>query len=418
MTDELAPSRARAARIAVSVLFFANGAISASVLPRLPAIKDSLGLTNSELGLAVAAGPVGGLLMGVFAGALIARFGSGRVATLAGITTAFLLLGIGLAGSWLVLAAAFLVLGAFDATMDAAMNAHGIGVQRRYGRSILQGFHGIWSVGSVTAGAIGALAAGLAVPVSVHLGIAGLAMAIAILATARAMLPAEVADAHPAHESALEPVTLRHAPRLLRILAPIAMLGILCVILQGSAATWGAVYLADVLLQPQGIAALAYVAYMGAMVVGRLTNDRWVDRWGERRIIRVGAAIGATGMVAVIASGPLAQPLLAFLGFGLVGLGSSPMFPVMVGVAGSRPGIPAGHGVALVAWMVRFGLVFAPAAVGLAADAFGLAAAFVIPLAAAVAIALVAGPLTGGPLRRAARPASRRPAERPHLPAG
>ena len=400
MTDEIDLIRARAARIAVSVLFFANGAISASVLPRLPAIKDSLDLTNSELGVALAAGPIGGLLMGLFAGALIARFGSGRVATVTGTATAGLVLGVGFAGSWAILALAFLVMGAFDATMDAAMNAHGIGVQRRYGRSILQGFHGMWSVGSVIAGAVGAIAAGLSIPVEVHLGLVGLAMAVAIVATGRAMLPAAIADVHPAHEAALEPVTLRHAPRLLRILAPIAMLGILCVILQGSAATWSAIYLSDVLLQPQGIAALAYVVYMGAMVVGRLTNDRWVDRWGERRIVRVGAVIGAAGVLGVIVSGPLGQPLLAFAGFAAVGLGSSPMFPVMVGVAGSRPGIPAGHGVALVAWMVRFGLVFAPAAVGLAADAFGLGAAFAIPLAAAVVIALAAGPLTGGTLRR------------------
>ena len=400
MTDEIDLIRARAARIAVSVLFFANGAIAASVLPRLPAIKDSLDLTNSELGVALAAGPIGGLLMGLFAGALIARFGSGRVATVTGTATAALVLGVGFAGSWAVLALAFLVMGAFDATMDASMNAHGIGVQRRYGRSILQGFHGMWSVGSVIAGAVGAIAAGLSIPVEVHLGLVGLAMAVAILATGRAMLPAAIADVHPAHEAALEPVTLRHAPRLLRILAPIAMLGILCVILQGSAATWSAIYLSDVLLQPQGIAALAYVVYMGAMVVGRLTNDRWVDRWGERRIIRVGAVIGAAGVLGVIVSGPLAQPLLAFAGFAAVGLGSSPMFPVMVGVAGSRPGIPAGHGVALVAWMVRFGLVFAPAAVGLAADAFVLGAALAIPLAAAVVIALAAGPLTGGTMRR------------------
>ena len=86
--------------------------------------------------------------MGLFAGALIARFGSGRVATVTGTATAGLVLGVGFAGSWAVLALAFLVMGAFDATMDAAMNAHGIGVQRRYGRSILQGFHGMWSVGS------------------------------------------------------------------------------------------------------------------------------------------------------------------------------------------------------------------------------------------------------------------------------
>ena len=72
-------------------------------------------------------------------------------------------------------------------------------------------------------------------------------MAVAIVATYRALLPAAIADAHPATEAALEPVTLRHAPRLLRILAPIAMLGILCMILQRSAAIWSAIYLADVL---------------------------------------------------------------------------------------------------------------------------------------------------------------------------
>ena len=79
------------------------------------------------------------------------------------------------------------------------------------------------------------------------------------------------------------------------------------------------------------------------------------------------------------------MPLLAFAGFAAMGSAPSSMFPVMVWRAGSRPGIPPGHGVALVAWLVRFGLVLAPAAIGLAADESGLAAAFAIPLAAAAA---------------------------------
>ena len=140
---------------------------------------------------------------------------------------------------------------------------------------------------------------------------------------------------------------------------------------------------------------------MGAMVLGRLTNDRWVDRWGSTTVVRGGAVIGVGG------AGPgdrrrhrSAAPALAFAGFGAVGLGSSPMFPVMIGAAGSRPGIPAGHGVALVAWLVRIGLIFAPAMVGAAADVWGLAAALVIPLVAGVAIAAAAPALTGGSLRR------------------
>ena len=140
-----------------------------------------------------------------------------------------------------------------------------------------------------------------------------------------------------------------------------AMLGVLCAILQSSAQTWSSVYLSDVLLAPAGVAASAFVVYMAAMVVGRLTNDRWVDRWGSIAVVRGGAFIGVAGIVLAMAASPLDAVAVAFLGFALVGLGSSSMFPVMVGAAGSRPGIPAGHGIAICTWLVRSGLVFAPA---------------------------------------------------------
>ncbi len=393
------PVRTRAARVAVSSLFIANGAISASILPRLPAIKDNLGLSNGELGTAVAAMPLGGLIAGGLVGFLIVRFGSGRVATVAGLLAALTLVAVGLASSWLTLALAMLVLGMFDATMDASMNAHGLGLQRVYGRSILQGFHGMWSIGSLAAAAVGAVAAAAGVPVSTSLAAAAAVAAIGVLLAGHWLLPAAVADAP--HDAAGEEVIhLRSTPRLLRVLLPIALLGILCVTIQGSAATWSAVYLADVLGQPAGIAATAFVVYMGAMVLGRLTNDRWIDRWGSTTVVRAGAVIASAGLVLAIVAAPLTAPVLAFIGFAGVGLGSSPMFPVMIGAAGSQPGIPAGHGVAIVAWLVRIGLILAPAVVGAAADAWGLAAALLIPLAAGVAIVVVAPVLTGAPRER------------------
>jgi fucose permease len=395
----ITPARARAARVAVSALFVANGVMSASILPRLPSIKDNLGLSNGELGAAVAAMPVGGLIAGGLVGLLIARFGSGRVATIAGVLAGATLVTVGLATSWLTLALAMLVLGMFDATMDASMNSHGVGLQRQYGRSILQGFHGMWSVGSLAAAAVGAVAAGAGVPVSISLAAAAAVTVIIVLVASRSLLPASVADA-PHDTVGDETIHLRSVPRLLRVLIPIALLGILCVTIQGSAATWSAVYLAEVLGQPAGIAASAFVVYMGAMVLGRLTNDRWVDRWGSTTVVRGGAVIASAGLVMAIVAAPLAAPALAFIGFGAVGLGSSPMFPVMIGAAGSRPGIPAGHGVALVAWLVRIGLIFAPAMVGAAADVWGLAAALAIPLVAGIAIVAAAPALTGGSLRR------------------
>jgi fucose permease len=288
--------------------------------------------------------------------------------------------------------------------MDASMNAHGLGVQRQYGRSLLQGFHGMWSAGSMAGGAVGAVAAIAGVPVQVQVALVAPTLASIVLITSRNLLPARIADAHAPGDAELEPVHVRHATRLLRVLGPIAMLGILCSILQATAATWSAVYLTDVLQLSAGFAALAFVVYMGSMMVGRLTNDRWVDRFGGVAVVRAGALIGAGGVGLVMIAGASGTALTAFVGFAAIGIGSSGLFPIMIGAAGSRPGIPAGHGVALTSWFVRIGLMIAPATVGVAADAAGLGTAFVIPLVAALAIAVLAVPLAGGRPRAAGIP--------------
>ena len=402
----IASPQARAARIAVSVLFFANGAASASILPRLPAIKDGLGLSNAELGAAVAAMPLGGLIAGGLAGLLIAQLGSGRVAAISGTADMLALAGLGLAPSFATLALAYFVMGMFDATMDASMNAHGVGVERVYGRSILQGFHGSWSAGCMVAGSVGAVAAGAGVPVSIHLSGVAVLLAATVAVTSRRLLPASIADARGRLAGEVNVrIHPRNAPHLLRVLVPVAMLGILCVVVQTAAATWSAVFGTDVLGLSAGLAAVGYVVYAAAMTVSRMVNDRWVDTLGPTRFVRIGAVISVMAVLAVIASAPLNAPLLAWAGFAGIGIGTSPMFPVMVATAGTRPGIPSGYGVALTAWMVRVGLIAAPALIGAVADALGLTSALWIPAIAAAAILVVAPRMTG-----ARRPATFAPA--------
>lgn len=387
---------ARRARAAVSALFLVNGALVANILPRLPAIKAGIGLSNAELGLAVAAMPIGGLLAGGFAGALIHRFGSGRLTVSLQVVYGLLLVSVGLAPSWPALAASFLVLGALDATADAGSNAHGILVQDRYGRSIMQAFHGFWSAGTLVGGATGALAAAGGIPVPVHLAVAGVALAIVSLIASTGLLPEHEGETAAAEDEA--PVTLRDAPRLVRLLAPFAVLGVLGVMLEDAAQTWSSVYLVEVLGLAAGVAAVSFVLYTAAMTGGRLTNDRWVDRWGPATVLRGGTLLAAAGLALVAAAGPTGVPALAFLGFVAVGIGASSPFPVMVNAAASVPGVPAAHGIAIVSWLARFGFVIGPAAVGIAADAFGLAAAFLIPLAAALLVAALAPRLLAGSL--------------------
>ena len=397
---EVGPARARSARVAVSTLFFVTGALVASYVPRLPEIRDHLALTNAELGTAVAALPIGGLLVGGFAGAVISRFGSGRVGVVAGVGAALAIASIGLATSWASLALAFLVYGMFDAATDAAQNSHGVGLQRVYGRSILQGIHAMWSVGGLAAGAVGALAASAGVPVAVHLGALALALIIALVAVAPRFLPRSIADTRGADEAEAPPIRPAALPRLLRVLAPIALLGILCIFAGNGVTTWSAIYLTDVLGQPVGVAGVAFVAFMAAMVIGRFTNDRWIDRWGPAWVVRAGGSICAAGFVAVVLAVPMASFELAIAGFAAVGYGSASMFPVMVLAAGSRPGIPAAHGIAISTWLVRLGLIVSPALIGITADATSLQVAMLLPLAAAIGIAVLAPVMTATPLGR------------------
>lgn len=405
MSSTVSPQRARAARLAVSTLFLTNGIASASILPRLPAIKDGLGLSNAELGAAIAAMPLGGLIAGAFAGILIARFGSRRVGVLAGLLEAVALAALGFAPSWAALAGAYFVMGVFDTTMDTAMNAHAVGVERVYGRSIMQGLHGGWSAGCLIGGAVGAVAAAASMPVSVYLALIALANATAILATARGLLPTTIADAHEPDDLAAEmAIHPRNAGRLLRVLVPIAMLGILCVVVQTAGATWSAVYATDVLGLSAGIAATGYVLFAGSMTLSRIANDRLIDRLGRVRLLRIGAALSVVAVLAVMAAAPMGLPILAFAGFALIGLGTSACFPIMATVAGSLPGIRPAYGVAMTFWLVRFGLMVAPALVGAAADAVGLTAAMWIPVAGAVAILVFAPAMTGRRVARAEGP--------------
>ncbi len=390
----------RRARVAVSALFLVNGAILANVLPRLPALKAQLELSNTALGTAIAAMPVGGLLAGAVAGLLIVRYSSRRVSVVGGVLLSVMLALIGLAPGWLALAGSFLVLGMVDAVMDSAMNAHGIAVQRSYGRSIMHGFHGWWSAGTLLGAATGALAAAAGIPLLLHLVAVGIVLAGVSLAAAPLLLRGRETDTHAA--AAVDPEAVgqagafaagRRGLRLLARLAPFALIGILGVMLEDAAQTWSTIYLTEVLGAAAGFAAIAVVLYTAGMTVGRLTNDRWIDRWGDATVGRAGAILASLGLVLVILAGSLASVPLAAVGFGLVGFGASPLFPVMITAAGTVSGVPPGQGVALVTWLGRGGFVIAPALVGVAADAAGLAAALTIPLIAGLTVAVLMGRL-------------------------
>ena len=388
------------ARVAVALCFFLNAVFYASLVPRLPEIKAELGLSNSSLGAALAAMPLGALVAGLFSAALIRRFTSARVATAGLVLLGLLVSAVALAPNWPALAAILLLAGGLDAVIDVAQNAHGLRVQRLYRRSILNGFHGVWSIGAVSGGLLGSAAAGLGISLGVHLGGTAVVFGVLALLAFRGMLPGHD-DADRATEDAAggAPAEQRSSGRRAAVLA-LATLGFLATcgaFVEDAGASWSALYLRTELAAGAATAGLGFVALSAAMTVGRLTGDRAVDRFGQRRVVRVGGALTAVGMGLALAV-PSVPTTLA--GFALAGLGVATLIPAVYHAADELPGLRRGTGLAVINWLLRIGFLLSPPLIGILADATSLRVVLLAVVVAGLGAVLLGGVLRGRVLAR------------------
>ncbi|MEW2072205.1 MFS transporter [Streptomyces sp. NPDC013433] len=390
------PTRAdRRARAAVAVLFLTNGALFANLLPRYPQIKADLGIGNAAYGLAVAAFPTGAIAAGLAAGVLVRRLGSARVAVAGTLLTGAGVLAAGLADSVAVFAAALFLAGAMDAITDVAQNAHGLRVQRRYGRSIINSFHAIWSIGAVTGGAMAAGAIALDLSRGQHLLVSGVVFGIAACAALRHCLPGP--DTEPAEEGGgaaggdprqeRNATTSRRTAYMLTALVLIATAGTL---VEDAGNSWAALYLADSLDASVTLAACGFIALVGAQFVGRLIGDRLVDRFGQRQVARAGGAVAAAGMGLALAVPTVPGTVL---GFAAAGFGVATLVPAAMHEADELPGLKPGSGLTIVSWLMRLGFLCSPPVVGLVADAAGLRTGLLVVPLAGLLVVLLAGVL-------------------------
>ncbi len=394
------PDRAtRRARIAVSALFLTNGALFANILPRYPEIKSALGLDNVGYGLAIAAFPAGAIAAGLLAAVLIRRFGSGRMAVFGTVFTALGLLAAALAPSGVLFAVALLVGGASDAITDVAQNAHGLRVQRRYGRSIINGFHAIWSIGAVLGGGMAAAAIALQLPLGVHLGISTAVFAVVALIALRFCLPGrDDDDAEADAEATAEPAELKSAlrravsPRLVMILIALTLIAMAGAVAEDAGNSWATLYLGESLGAAAAIAPLGFIALVGAQFIGRMLGDGMTDRFGQRAVARVGGLIAAVGMTLALIF-PSVPGTIA--GFAAVGFGIATLIPAAMHAADELPGLRPGVGLTIVSWLLRLGFLLSPPFVGFIAETASLRAGLIVAPAAALVAVLLAGVLEG-----------------------
>ncbi|HEX3389305.1 MAG TPA: MFS transporter [Streptosporangiaceae bacterium] len=392
-----AASGRRAARVSVTAYFVLYGVILAIWVTRIPAIKQGLGLTNGQLGLALLALPAGVLLITLVAGRLVDRVGSARVTAAGGAVMALLLIPPALAGGLGSLSAALFAFGIGAGALNVGMNANGVLVEQVSGRRVMSSLHAGYSLGALA----GAVAGGLFARAGV--GPLGTFLAAGLPGAALAVLAGRWLEAGSRERAVLEPDAAAAglaagstAPRagrgrLTRPGALILMLGVtgLCALLaEGAAADWSAVYLRDNLGTSAGLAAAGFAAFSVTMAAGRLAGDRLAAAFGPVRLVRTGGVVAAAGLAGGLISG---QPGWAIAGFAVFGAGLSGMAPQIFLAGGQADPARPGHGLARVVGVSYLGMVGGPALIGGAASLVGLPLALGIPVVLALGVAALAG---------------------------
>ena len=269
------------ARWAVSVIFFVNGAVLASWVSHIPAVKAQHGLADNRLGLVLLSMSVGAVLALPLAAWLIARWGSRRITSVAAVGFCLTLPCPVVAPTTGLVAVALGLLGALNALLDVSMNAQAVAVEDRYQRPTMSTFHALFSVGGVAGALLAAVSMAGGLGSAWHMALVS-AASIAVLAAALRWLLPSTGPAAPTGPVFVWP------PAALLSLGLLTFCGLL---VEGAIGDWSAVYLRDALGTTASLAAAGFAAFSVTMAAGRFSGSYLADRLGPHALLRWSGAL-------------------------------------------------------------------------------------------------------------------------------
>ena len=363
----------RAEQRATRVVFFATGFGNAAWAALVPFAKARADISDAALGVLLLCLGIGSILTMPLSGALAARFGCRRVMIAAALVIVACLPLLATLSSLSALAATLMVFGAGIGAIDVAMNIQAIIVQRASGRSMMSGFHGLFSLGGIAgAGGMAALLIAGASPLTAAACVS-LGILAAIAFAGSDLLPYGARSDGPAF-------ALPHGIVL--------FIGALCFVLfltEGAVLDWSAVFLTSVRHLAASYGGLGYAAFATTMTIGRLAGDRIVDRIGRRRVVLIGGLCAACGFVVATA---IPSWQVALLGYALVGVGCANIVPVLFSAVGRQSVMPENVAVPAITTLGYAGILIGPAGIGFVAHLTSLPTAFLILAAMLVGVSL------------------------------
>ena len=387
--------RGKLARNSLWISFLLLGIVSMGWVPRIPEIKDAIGLSNGAFGFVLIGSTFGSITGAQLAGRLMHTFGSQRTIFLGVLIMPAGLAGMALSTNAVALFFTLYTMGLGYALIDMCYNYQGTVVEKILGRRYMSSFHAMWSTGAFLTTVVGGLITRQVSPRANLLAIAIISV-IAYLIAARFLLSSAI-DGHKGedeHEAKI--------PFFGKSVMPLWLLGVgllASLVGEGAASDWGAILLRDEMGYEKGVYASAFASFSLAMIVSRFLGDRALDHFGPARLVKLGGYFGGIiwGVAMAIAI-PLSAThsttalVIVNIGFIAAGLGIGPMFPAFILAATKIPGIAPAVAISRVGVIGIAGFFFGPTVTGVISQFTNLSIGMIYP----VAMLILSGYLSRG----------------------
>lgn len=375
-------------QIRVYGAFFLYSFTLGAIYPRLGDIQHAMAIQEGALGLALIGSSVGTLIALTFFTPLIEKIGYRR-ALLTLIPLLSLLFAVATFALtpltfFLLLVPVGLVVG----SIEIIINIEADRVEHQIGRRIMNRAHAFWSFGFFSAGFVGAAISQAGISPQAHLMFM---VPVCVLATVLILGQFRPAP-HRANTSQ------EAAPRFARPTGAImilVMVTLAAMVLEGGGIDWSAIYMRDVLSATPFIAGLAVAIGPLAQGFTRFFADAFVERYSPTLVARVLLSILGVGTLVVFFAN---SAVMALIGFAIMGIGTSALFPLAISAAAQRTDRAAVINVAALAQTSFVAFLLGPPLLGMVAEHFGVRWSFGIGIPLVVMSFILAGSLGDKPV--------------------
>lgn len=383
MTSEL--KIGAGARNSLWASFLIMGIASMAWVPRIPEIKDAVGLSNGQFGFVFLGSTIGSVLGSQFAGRAIHTFGSRPVIHISSVLLPLGLVAMAYATTATQLFFALMLMGFGYALTDMGLNSQGIVVEKILDQKCLSSFHAMWSVGSFLSAVFGGF-------MIAHLTPKENLVLIAIL-SALAFFPANRYLLNPTmdqHAGNTGEITAAKIPFLGKSSLPLWALGVGMIagmVAEGAASDWAGILLRENMQISSRLYATAFASFALAMIVSRFMGDKVLHKYGARNTVRYGGVVGgAVWGLSIAIAVPLSSHaqipavIIVNIGFIFAGLGIGPMFPAFILAASRIKGVAPAVAISRVGLIGISGYFIGPTITGLFAEVTSLSIAMTYPV--------------------------------------